>query len=160
MSEQLLNVEGVEVRYGAVPAIRNLNIFVEKGEIVTLLGANGAGKTTTLRMILGITAPDQGKVRMDGCAGLDRGRTGYLPEERGLFDDASIMETLAYLGALRGMRLAQLTPEICKAFYAEHVGKPFYPSLEAFIATPGPEVDDKQWEEFLASRNTPPSPAP
>jgi ABC-2 type transport system ATP-binding protein len=102
----MLVVERVWKRFGEQPAVSDLSFEVRPGEIFGLLGPNGAGKTTTLRMIMGITAPDQGDVRMDGRAGVNRDRTGYLPEERGLFDDASIMETLGYLGALHGMRLA------------------------------------------------------
>jgi len=102
----MLVVDRVWKRFGAAPAVADLSFHVHPGEIFGLLGPNGAGKTTTLRMILGITAPDQGNVTMQGRAGVDRDRTGYLPEERGLFDDASIRDTLAYLGALHGMRLA------------------------------------------------------
>ncbi|HET9326969.1 MAG TPA: ATP-binding cassette domain-containing protein, partial [Candidatus Eisenbacteria bacterium] len=70
-------------------------------------GPNGAGKTTTLRMLMGITAPDSGTVRYEGRDALDRARVGYLPEERGLFEDAPVLDTLAYLGSLRGMSLAE-----------------------------------------------------
>ena len=102
----MLVVQRVWKSFGAHPAVSDLSFEVHPGEIFGLLGPNGAGKTTTLRMIMGITAPDRGDVKMEGRAGIDRDRTGYLPEERGLFDDASIMEMLAYLGALHGMRLA------------------------------------------------------
>ena len=61
----LLEVTGVEVRYGAVPALHDFTVTVEQGEIVTLLGANGAGKTTTLRMISGLhhASRDAGSLR-------------------------------------------------------------------------------------------------
>ena len=62
----LLEVTGVEVRYGMVPALHDFTITVDEGEIVTLLGANGAGKTTTLRMISGLHHPALGSVRFDG----------------------------------------------------------------------------------------------
>ena len=62
----LLEVTGVEVRYGAVPALHDFTISVDQGEIVTLLGANGAGKTTTLRMISGLHHTSLGTVRFDG----------------------------------------------------------------------------------------------
>ena len=57
----LLEVTGVEVRYGAVPALHDFTVTVEQGEIVTLLGANGAGKTTTLRMISGLHHASRGR---------------------------------------------------------------------------------------------------
>ncbi len=66
MSETMLNVQNVDVRYGAVPAIRDLTMNVNKGEIVALLGANGAGKTTTLRMISGLHPPFAGTVELEG----------------------------------------------------------------------------------------------
>ena len=66
MTATLLSVDHVEVRYGPVPAIRDLTLEVDKGEIVTLLGANGAGKTTTLRMISGLHKPFAGSVHLDG----------------------------------------------------------------------------------------------
>ena len=107
MSEQLLNVEGVEVRYGAVPAIRNLNIFVEKGEIVTLLGANGAGKTTTLRMISGLHRPFLGTVTFDGnditttpAHHLVEMGLSHIPEGRRIFATMSVTENLE-MGAFR-----------------------------------------------------------
>ena len=62
----LLEVTGVEVRYGAVPALHDFTVTVEQGEIVTLLGANGAGKTTTLRMISGLHHAARGSVFFDG----------------------------------------------------------------------------------------------
>ena len=62
MSTELLSVQHVEVRYGPVPAIRDLNFNVNEGEIVTLLGANGTGKTMTLRMVSGLHRPFSGTV--------------------------------------------------------------------------------------------------
>ena len=62
----LLEVSGVEVRYGTVPALHDFTISVGEGEIVTLLGANGAGKTTTLRMISGLHHASLGTVRFNG----------------------------------------------------------------------------------------------
>ena len=102
----ILTVERVTKRFGDLHAVRDLSFEVHGGEIFGFLGPNGAGKTTTLRMIMGITAPDHGAVRLDGASRLDRARVGYLPEERGLFEDVPVLETLAYLGALRGMSLA------------------------------------------------------
>jgi ABC-2 type transport system ATP-binding protein len=104
-SEPVLVVDDIRKRYGEIDAVAGLSFAVLPGEIFGLLGPNGAGKTTTLRMLMGITAPDRGTVRHHGGA-LDRRRVGYLPEERGLFEDAPVLDTLAYLGSLRGMSLA------------------------------------------------------
>jgi ABC-2 type transport system ATP-binding protein len=105
MTLPVLQVERIGKRFGGLEAVRDLSFEVRSGEIFGFLGPNGAGKTTTLRMLMGITSPDAGQVRYEGRDALDRARVGYLPEERGLFEDASVIETLAYLGALRGMRL-------------------------------------------------------
>jgi ABC-2 type transport system ATP-binding protein len=101
----VLSLDRVAKRFGDLQAVRDLSFEVRAGEIFGFLGPNGAGKTTTLRMLMGITAPDSGVVRYEGGAALDRTRVGYLPEERGLFEDVSVIETLGYLGALRGMSL-------------------------------------------------------
>jgi ABC-2 type transport system ATP-binding protein len=103
MSAPLLSVESVTKRFRDAVAVDALSFDVRAGEIFGFLGPNGAGKTTTLRMILGITKPDSGSVRFDGAPGVDRARIGYLPEERGLYDDQRVLDTLVYLGTLRGL---------------------------------------------------------
>jgi ABC-2 type transport system ATP-binding protein len=101
----VLQIERIGKRFGSLQAVRDLSFEVHAGEIFGFLGPNGAGKTTTLRMLMGITAPDSGVVRYEGRERFDRARVGYLPEERGLFEDMPVIETLGYLGTLRGMRL-------------------------------------------------------
>ena len=105
MTSLVLEVERIGKRYGSLEAVHDLSFSVRAGEIFGFLGPNGAGKTTTLRMLMGITAPDRGTVRYEGREHFDRARVGYLPEERGLFEDMPVIDTLAYLGALRGMPL-------------------------------------------------------
>jgi len=97
----LLEVRNVEVRYGQVPALRDLHLRVEEGEIVTLLGANGAGKSTTLRMLSGLHAPTRGSVTFDGVdttqlpahAVAKRG-LGHVPEGRRVFPVMTVLENL------------------------------------------------------------------
>jgi ABC-2 type transport system ATP-binding protein len=101
-----LVVGSVVKRFGDLAAVDGLSFEVRRGEIFGFLGPNGAGKTTTLRMILGITHPDRGSVRFEGREQLDRTRVGYLPEERGLYEDATLLDTLEYLGTLRGLTVA------------------------------------------------------
>ena len=62
----MLTVEGLSCRYGKVEAVRDLTIAVEKGELVTLIGANGAGKTTTLKAISGVLPPAAGRITFLG----------------------------------------------------------------------------------------------
>ncbi len=104
----MLRVEGIRKAFKDRVAVDDLSFAVRRGEIFGFLGPNGAGKTTSLRMILGITRPDAGTVRFDAPTGamtaaLDRRRIGYLPEERGLFEDQRVLDTLGYLGELRGL---------------------------------------------------------
>ncbi len=98
-------VEGVWKRFGTTDVVADLSFDVRPGEVLGFLGPNGAGKTTTMRMILDIIRPDRGQIRVFGMApGVDhQGRTGYLPEDRGLYRDVPALDTLAYFGALRGL---------------------------------------------------------
>jgi len=102
----VLHLIDVTKSYATVLAVDRLGFQVRKGEVFALLGPNGAGKTTTIRMIMGILEPDSGRIEMDG--GWNRSRLGYLPEERGLYQDVSIAETLLYLGSLRSADRAGL----------------------------------------------------
>lgn len=102
----MLHLDSVTKTYATVVAVDGLGFQVRKGEVFALLGPNGAGKTTTIRMIMGILEPDSGRIDMDG--GLHRSRLGYLPEERGLYQDVSVAETLLYLGSLRSHDRAAL----------------------------------------------------
>lgn len=99
----VLSVDGIRKRFGDFEAVRGVSFDVRAGEVFGFLGPNGAGKTTSLRMIMNITRPDAGRVSFMGGAELDRRLVGYLPEERGLFDDAALLDTLVYFGTLRGM---------------------------------------------------------
>ncbi len=64
----LLELENVSARYGAIQALREVSLEVDKGQIVSLIGANGAGKSTTLRVISGLLKPSGGDVRFDGTS--------------------------------------------------------------------------------------------
>jgi branched-chain amino acid transport system ATP-binding protein len=106
----LLEVQGVEIRYGLVPAVRDLSLTVEPGEIVTLLGANGAGKTTTLRMLSGLHRPSSGSVTFEGidltklvAHDIVRLGIGHVPEGRRIFPVMSVAENLE-MGAYRHHR--------------------------------------------------------
>jgi ABC-2 type transport system ATP-binding protein len=105
----MLSVNQVVKSFTGVRAVQGISFEVRPGEIFGFLGPNGAGKTTTLRMIMEITRPDRGEVRFEGKRGLDRSRVGYLPEERGLFEDGTLLDTLVYLGTLRRMSRREAT---------------------------------------------------
>ncbi|HSM87602.1 MAG TPA: ATP-binding cassette domain-containing protein [Candidatus Limnocylindrales bacterium] len=100
-------IELVEVRksYDSFVAVNNLTLNIEEGTVFGLLGPNGAGKTSTIRMMIGITAPDTGEIRMFGkpFERTSLQRVGYLPEERGLYKRMKILDQLVFLGELHGM---------------------------------------------------------
>ncbi len=101
----LLEVDGIDAHYGRIRALENVNLRVEEGEIVTLIGANGAGKTTTLRAISGLVHVGKGKIRFDGHDitkltpdRIVRQGIGHSPEGRRVFARMSVRENLE-LGA-------------------------------------------------------------
>jgi ABC-2 type transport system ATP-binding protein len=95
-------------RFGSTDVVADLSFEVAPSEIIGFLGPNGAGKTTTMRMILDIIRPDAGSISVFGKPpGVEhQGRIGYLPEDRGLYRDVPVVETLAYFGALRGLSMS------------------------------------------------------
>ena len=66
MNSYVIETRGLTKKYGEVNSVSNLSIHVKKGRIYGLLGRNGAGKTTTMRMLLGLTAPSSGEVKIWG----------------------------------------------------------------------------------------------
>jgi ABC-2 type transport system ATP-binding protein len=100
---------GVCKAYNDFVAVQELSLAIAPGSIFGLLGPNGAGKTSTLRMMIGITRPDSGEVRLFGepYRREHLARVGYLPEERGLYKRMKVQEHLVLLGKLRGLSGAQ-----------------------------------------------------
>src|SRR4051812_44491056 len=91
--------------YGARVAVDGVTFSVAPGRVTGFVGPNGAGKTTTLRMLMGITQPDSGEIRVDGrpVDEAARRRFGYLPEQRGLYMRMRVREQLVYLAQLHGL---------------------------------------------------------
>ncbi len=91
--------------FDTVQAVRDVSFTVKPGEILGMLGPNGAGKTTTIRMVLGIFKPDRGTVRVFGgeITTEKQLRIGYMPEERGLYQDERLDQVLLYLARLKGL---------------------------------------------------------
>jgi ABC-2 type transport system ATP-binding protein len=100
-----LRVENVTKRFDDVLAVDNLSFEVRAGRVFGFLGPNGAGKTTTIRMIVGITAPDEGKIELFGqkMSSELQDKIGYLPEERGLYKRMKVQDQLRYFAALKGV---------------------------------------------------------
>ena len=116
MSEQntTLRVENVSKRYGDFTAVNNLSFDVRSGRVFGFLGPNGAGKTTTIRMIVGITAPDDGFIEMFGkrISSESQNHIGYLPEERGLYKKMKIVDQLRYFAALKNVSQSEADKRI------------------------------------------------
>ena len=109
----LLSVEDLTVTYGAVAAIRGVNLSVRAGEVVALLGANGAGKSSMLRSISGIVRPRAGCIRLDATvisrlppARIVRLGIGHCPEGRRIFGSLTAAENLRLGAAARDDRAA------------------------------------------------------
>jgi branched-chain amino acid transport system ATP-binding protein len=108
----MLQLENLNVFYGAIHALKGISLTVKQGEVVTLIGANGAGKSTTLRSITGLIAPKSGRVLFEGeditnlAAHKLVGRgISMSPEGRGVFANLTVLENLemgAYLQRDRG----------------------------------------------------------
>ena len=112
--------------YSGRTVVKGVNVEIASGEVIGLLGANGAGKTTTFSMVVGLTAPDSGRVLLDGLDVTDdpmyvraRKGIGYLPQEASIFrgltveqNIMAILETLDLDGAARRVRLRELLAEL------------------------------------------------
>jgi lipopolysaccharide export system ATP-binding protein len=121
-----LHTKELTKSYGGRTVVRGVNLEIASGEVVGLLGPNGAGKTTTFSMVVGLTAPESGRVLLDGADVTDdpmyiraRKGVGYLPQEASIFrgltveqNITAILETLDLDGAARRMRLRELLAEL------------------------------------------------
>lgn len=105
MSEPIIELHDLTKKYGKFTAVDSINLTVGKGEIFGILGPNGAGKSTTILMMLGLTDPTSGSVRVCGINSTRepikvREKVGYLPEDVGFYDDMTGMENLLYTARL------------------------------------------------------------
>ncbi|PRA23121.1 MULTISPECIES: ABC transporter ATP-binding protein [Pseudomonas] len=101
MSEPLLKVDGLQVRYGAIEAVKSLDLHIDEGERVTLIGANGAGKSSSLKALTGLLPAAAGEIRFAGQSirgqapeKLLRQGIALVPEGRGIFARMSVLENL------------------------------------------------------------------
>jgi ABC-2 type transport system ATP-binding protein len=100
-----VRLDRVSKRFGDFTAVDDLSLEVRAGRVFGLLGPNGAGKSTTIRMIVNITAPDEGTIELFGKK-IDRelqDRVGYLPEERGLYKRMKIVDQLKFFAELKNV---------------------------------------------------------
>ena len=101
----IVEVNHVIKAYRGRTVVNDVSFDVNSGEVFGLIGPNGAGKTTTIRMMMDLVKPDSGKVTILGEALSEAAKNliGYLPEERGLYLNMKVMESLVYLATLKGM---------------------------------------------------------
>jgi ABC-2 type transport system ATP-binding protein len=117
MSDLVLETKDLTKRYGDFMAVDHLNLDVKKGEVFGLLGPNGAGKTTTILMLLGLTEPTEGQVRV---LGFDpsrqplsvKSRVGYMPDQVGFYDELSARENLTYIAKLNAISRHEINRRI------------------------------------------------
>jgi branched-chain amino acid transport system ATP-binding protein len=113
----MLKVSGIHVFYDSIHALKGVSFAVERGELVTLLGANGAGKTTTLKTLSGLLRPRAGSVELDGARlerieahEIVRRGVAHVPEGRKVFPRFTVLENLHIGGYSRALRT--LAPEL------------------------------------------------
>lgn len=101
----MIRLKHLTKKFGSVTAVNDLNAEITSGQVLSIIGQNGAGKTTTFRMLLDFIKADSGSIEWDNKID-KRDRkiiTGFLPEERGLYQKWSIREQIVYLSKLHGM---------------------------------------------------------
>jgi branched-chain amino acid transport system ATP-binding protein len=149
-STPALQLDGLEVRYGAVPAVRALSLELGRGELVGLIGPNGAGKSTTLHAVMGIVPAAGGDVRLDGRS--LRGRTpeaiaragvALVPEGRRIFGELSVEENLR-LGLAARRRNGTGTP-LAEAYE-------LFPVLEEFRGRQAGALSGGQQQQLAIGR--------
>src|ERR1700709_2905141 len=101
----IVELKNIRKVYDTKVAVEGLSLTIEPGSMFGLLGPNGSGKTSSIRMMIGITVPDSGTVKLFDQT-FDRKllrRVGYLPEERGLYKKMKVIDQLIFLGQLHGL---------------------------------------------------------
>jgi len=148
MAREVLKIAGLEAWYGESHILYGVELTVQEGEVVTLLGRNGAGRTTTLRAIMGLVGARSGSVLIDGVETvrlaphrIARIGVGYCPEERGIFSSLSTEENLLLPPRLKGDQAMQLE-EIYEIF----------PHLRERAASPGTRLSGGEQQMLAMAR--------
>ena len=126
MDDLVLETKGLTKHYGNFAAVETLNLNVRKGEVFGLLGPNGAGKTTTILMLLGLTEPTKGSVRILGYDPVRqplsvKARVGYMPDQVGFYDELTARENLTYIAKLNGIPRREIQPRVEEAIERVHL---------------------------------------
>ncbi len=125
----IVQLDHIRKMYDTKVAVEGLSLTIEAGAMFGLLGPNGSGKSSTIRMMIGITRPDSGTIRLFDKP-FERAaltRIGYLPEERGLYKKMNVLDQLVFLGQLHGLAATEASKRAkawCeKLQIAEAIGK-------------------------------------
>ena len=148
-STPALEIKNLEAWYGESHVLHGVDIVVQPGEVVTLLGRNGAGRTTTMRAIMGLTGARKGSVKINGVETVNMAThriahlgVGYCPEERGIFASLSCEENLLLPPALKGMGAGMSVDEI----YA------MFPNLKERASSPGTRLSGGEQQMLAVAR--------
>jgi branched-chain amino acid transport system ATP-binding protein len=153
VSTPVLELDGLEVRYGAVPAVRGLALALEQGEIVGLIGPNGAGKSTTLHAIMGLVPVHAGEIRLRGAS--IRGRSpetvaragiALVPEGRRIYPHLTVAENLRLGLAARRSRNGSER--------AQDLGwvRELFPAVAEFARRPAGTLSGGQQQQLAIAR--------
>jgi ABC-2 type transport system ATP-binding protein len=116
VDQTIIELTNLTKKYGSFTAVDNLNLTIRKGEIFGLLGPNGAGKSTTILMMLGLTDPTSGSVKVCNINStknplMVKRKVGYLPEDVGFYDNYTGLENLLYTASLNSIPLSRAKQE-------------------------------------------------
>lgn len=117
-SQPILLARGLEKRYGQKPALADVSLTVQAGEIVALLGRNGAGKTTFASIVAGLIHPDAGQLQLDGIDALRhpqraRRALGFAPQVTGVYEPLTVEQNLVLFAELAGLRHGAVAQRVC-----------------------------------------------
>ncbi len=151
MPKAMLELDGLEVRYGSVPAVRKLTLDVQRGEIVGLIGPNGAGKSTTLHAIMGLVPACAGDIRLAGRSirgwkpeAVSRAGVALVPEGRRIFAHLTVDENLR-LGLVGRRNRNDVEKDL--AWIAE-----LFPIVREFRARSGGSLSGGQQQQLAIAR--------
>jgi branched-chain amino acid transport system ATP-binding protein len=149
MATPALEITNLHAWYGESHILHDLNISVNQGEVVTLLGRNGAGRTTTLRAIMGLTGARKGSIKVNGTEAINLPTykiahlgVGYCPEERGIFSSLSAEENLL------------LPPPVSKTDKGMSIEEIYdmFPNLKERAASPGTRLSGGEQQMLAIGR--------
>ena len=147
MATPALEIKDLQAWYGESHVLHGVNMVVQPGEVVTLLGRNGAGRTTTMRAIMGLTGTRKGSIKINGSESIKlaphhiaRLGVGYCPEERGIFSTLSAEENLMLPPAVAtgGMGVDEI--------YA------MFPNLKERASSPGTRLSGGEQQMLAVAR--------